>query len=925
MSISAATENIVNTAEAQTSNITDIGVTEPTVNIDAITDEAIVNAAATARNLTLTGTGKPRATVTLGLVSGVVLTGENSAIVQENDTWSVKIDIANIPVLALGGQVLKATQTDEQGNVTAETTQAIVNESEFTRIFGTAGEDELFAYNTGNVQVFGFAGDDTLDAAGSLRQVILFAGPGNDTLIANNNHTLYGGDGDDELFASGGIGGNKLYGDADKDTLIVVEGSNNELYGGDGNDRLTVSDGGGFNRLYGDEGDDVLDTSSGTGNNQLLGGSGNDRLIAGAATDQLFGGPGDDYLFAANGSILSGGEGANSFYLANASIPTESAMVKDFKPGSDRLVVAGLPDLTGIELFTINENADTLVTGLLSDRRVNLAYLVGIQATALVAGRDIFSQQQDGLLERININIIAPVDPEPVDPEPVDPEPVDPEPVDPEPVDPEPVDPEPVDPEPVDPEPVDPDSIKLIGDGFQIIETNFIDILNNTTLLQRLTQEVPDAELYGPLLSFTIAPDSASNPDIFSRKIHRVELTFDERPSEAPDYNTFIKLIDNEFSIFDYNANTGLGAVLRDRDGNGLVDGATLFLKDNAQGDSDPTLGVIRDPGAPSVIRINQNSPLTVTVTDSQNDPLTAIFGTTFKFSLEGSTSSSQVLEAVFRDGTTQTILTTLGDASGVPLGSGSILANLQSSLGTEDSDGRTVQFQLREIGTNVITELTVGDVTPTSFRLVGASFNITAEKIRGVNVNNYTQTLENNDERLKAISLRDLIPNATAGDTITIEVEATLYREAAFDNLVGFYLGERSTGAVVDPLTGLSVAELGNRHEYLSAVRNNSVVTGTVGNNQTGKFLNNGRFQLLSTIDLSSYVLLPFLVTNGDTNSVKSDFSNLYVASIGTNLDRINHIRSLGNNIFGFEDLAGGGDNDFDDIIIEVKGLRVV
>ncbi|MDH6088692.1 DUF4114 domain-containing protein [Umezakia ovalisporum] len=910
MSISAATENIVNTAEAQTSNITDIGVTEPTVNIDAITDEAIVNAAATARNLTLTGTGKPRATVTLGLVSGVVLTGENSAIVQENDTWSVKIDIANIPVLALGGQVLKATQTDEQGNVTAETTQAILNESEFTRIFGTAGEDELFAYNTGNVQVFGFAGDDTLDAAGSLRQVILFAGPGNDTLIANNNHTLYGGDGDDELFASGGIGGNKLHGDADNDTLIVVEGSNNELYGGDGNDRLTVSDGGGFNRLYGDEGDDVLDTSSGTGNNQLLGGSGNDRLIAGAATDQLFGGPGNDYLFAANGSILSGGEGANSFYLANASIPTESAMVKDFKPGSDRLVVAGLPDLTGIELFTINENADTLVTGLLSDRRVNLAYLVGIQATALVAGRDIFSQQQDGLLERININIIAPVDPEPVDPEPVDPEPVDPE---------------PVDPEPVDPEPVDPDSIKLIGDGFQIIETNFIDILNNTTLLQRLTQEVPDAELYGPLLSFTIAPDSASNLDIFSRKIHRVELTFDERPSEATDYNTFIKLIDNEFSIFDYNANTGLGAVLRDRDGNGLVDGATLFLKDNAQGDSDPTLGVIRDPGAPSVIRINQNSPLTVTVTDSQNDPLTAIFGTTFKFSLEGSTSSSQVLEAVFRDGTTQTILTTLGDASGVPLGSGSILANLQSSLGTEDSDGRTVQFQLREIGTNVITELTVGDVTPTSFRLVGASFNITAEKIRGVNVNNYTQTLENNDERLKAISLRDLIPNATAGDTITIEVEATLYREAAFDNLVGFYLGERSTGAVVDPLTGLSVAELGNRHEYLSAVRNNSVVTGTVGNNQTGKFLNNGRFQLLSTIDLSSYVLLPFLVTNGDTNSVKSDFSNLYVASIGTNLDRINHIRSLGNNIFGFEDLAGGGDNDFDDIIIEVKGLRVV
>ncbi len=792
-----------------------------------------------------------------------------------------------------------------------EAAEGIVNES---RIFGTDGEDEILAPSTGDIQVFGLAGNDILDATTSQGEVMLFGGLNNDTLIGDHNHTLYGGEGDDRLLAAGSIGRNKLYGGADNDTLIVVEGSHNELYGGDGNDRLTISDGGGFNRLYGDEGNDVLDASSGTGNNQLFGGSGHNRLIAGAATDELFGGEGDDQLFAANGGILTGGGGENTFYLANASIPTEYAVITDFKPGSDsealrsdRLVVAGLPDLTGVKV--VLEDADTLVIGLLSDREVPLARLVGIQPNALVAGRDIFSQQQDGPLVPVNILIPDPIDPDPVDPDPVDPDPVDPDPVDPDPVD-----------------PVEPNSINLLPGDFEITEIAFIDILNDTNLLERFTQDIPDSELYTQLLSFTIAPTPGSDPDIFSGKIQRAELIFNERPSNAPDYNALVKLIDGQLFLSDFNPNAGLGTVLRDRDGNGSFDGATLFLKDNAQGDLNPTLELISDLGVPVVIRVNQNSPLTVTITNGQSDPLTAIFGTTFKFSVEGSTASSQVLEAIFRDGTTQTLLTTLGDASGLPTNINEILTNLQSSLGTKDSDGRTVRFQLREIGTNAITELTIGDVTPSSFGLSGGEFNIGAEIIGATDVEIYTQELEVNGEGFQAISLRDLTPIAAPGDdTITIQVEATLHREADFNNLVGFYLAQRTTGAVVDPLTGLSVADLGNGQEYLSAVRDNSVLTGRVANNQTGALANNGRFEMLTSIDLSAHVLLPFLVANGDINSIKSDFSNLYVASIGTNFDRSNHVQLLGNNIFGFEDLFGGGDQDFDDMIVEVKGLSLV
>ena len=37
-----------------------------------------------------------------------------------------------------------------------------------------------------------------------------------------------------------------------------------------------------------------------------------------------------------------------------------------------------------------------------------------------------------------------------------------------------------------------------------------------------------------------------------------------------------------------------------------------------------------------------------------------------------------------------------------------------------------------------------------------------------------------------------------------------------------------------------------------------------------------------------------------------------------------MDHIRLLGNNVFGFEDLAGGGDKDYNDVVLKVN-LSVV
>jgi len=67
-------------------------------------------------------------------------------------------------------------------------------------------------------------------------------------------------------------------------------------------------------------------------------------------------------------------------------------------------------------------------------------------------------------------------------------------------------------------------------------------------------------------------------------------------------------------------------------------------------------------------------------------------------------------------------------------------------------------------------------------------------------------------------------------------------------------------------------------------------------------------------------------LITNGRTvdQVLNGQVDQAYFAYIGANADKVDHIRLLGNNVFGFEDLAGGGDKDYNDVVLKVN-LSVV
>lgn len=70
--------------------------------------------------------------------------------------------------------------------------------------------------------------------------------------------------------------------------------------------------------------------------------------------------------------------------------------------------------------------------------------------------------------------------------------------------------------------------------------------------------------------------------------------------------------------------------------------------------------------------------------------------------------------------------------------------------------------------------------------------------------------------------------------------------------------------------------------------------------------------------------IYAPFLIANGGPEALLDGNPNndpaVYFPFLGANADGVDHLRLLGDNTFGFEDLPGGGDGDFNDLVLQVK-----
>jgi glycerophosphoryl diester phosphodiesterase len=232
-----------------------------------------------------------------------------------------------------------------------------------------------------------FTGDGADFVEGSTGNTIQ-TGNGDDTVLVGSDSSVSTGDGNDQVLigANSPAKNTSADGGAGNDQITVVEASgSNNLFGGAGADTLTVVEGS-RQLSFGGSGNDTLKSNG--SNNRLYGGSGDDKIFS-SVNDSLFGGDGDDILFAGQqgSNSLSGGAGADQFWIANASLPTSKNIVTDFTVGIDKIGLGGIGVTQFSALTLLQQGSDTLVKA----GDTELVSLLGITSTSLTANNFVFS------------------------------------------------------------------------------------------------------------------------------------------------------------------------------------------------------------------------------------------------------------------------------------------------------------------------------------------------------------------------------------------------------------------------------------------------------------------------------------------------------------------------------------------------------
>jgi uncharacterized repeat protein (TIGR01451 family) len=205
--------------------------------------------------------------------------------------------------------------------------------------------------------------------------------------VAEATQYVAGTTGKDDLFVSGGTDGinDTIFTGADDDTVDTVLGAsspfagNNIIDTGSGDDTIFVNKG---DRAFGSDGNDTFDARDSQGNNRMSSGLGDDTFFLGS-NDRALGGDGNDIFRVSlgGGNLISGGAGADEFWIVNAELPKAANTVLDFQLGTDVIGISGAVSL-GITTSTLKLNQVGADTAIVFNNQT-LATLTGIQASSL--------------------------------------------------------------------------------------------------------------------------------------------------------------------------------------------------------------------------------------------------------------------------------------------------------------------------------------------------------------------------------------------------------------------------------------------------------------------------------------------------------------------------------------------------------------
>jgi Domain of unknown function (DUF4114)/Calx-beta domain len=142
-----------------------------------------------------------------------------------------------------------------------------------------------------------------------------------------------------------------------------------------------------------------------------------------------------------------------------------------------------------------------------------------------------------------------------------------------------------------------------------------------------------------------------------------------------------------------------------------------------------------------------------------------------------------------------------------------------------------------------------------------------------------------------------------------TIKVDTLAVSDAAYNNYIGFYAVEDALGTLAN---GLKPSDIG----YAEAAIKSAILRSSKNESQSDLTVTTGK--ILAPVVIANSTFENFLATN-PTNQANSNV-HAYFNYIGANTDKVDHFRLLGDNKFGVEDIYGGGDRDYNDIVFQVN-----
>ena len=215
--------------------------------------------------------------------------------------------------------------------------------------------------------------------------------------------------------------------------------------------------------------------------------------------------------------------------------------------------------------------------------------------------------------------------------------------------------------------------------------------------------------------------------------------------------------------------------------------------------------------------------------------------------------------------------------------------------------------LKITDLGSNSFSlEWEDGSGDPTGFEDLRVNIQVTNQAIPlGTNLQSQPQG--------ESLYLRNI-----TGD---VKADFTVYREANYNNFVGFYQVTGENGGIDtngDGQADILPGEAG----YIQAAINKRI-------SDINLSVNDGGTASSSATLPSGSIVVPFLIVNGTPDALLDSNSNndpdIYFTFLGANSDGVDHVRMLGDNTFGFEDMSDSGDKDFNDIIVKVNLTPVV